>query len=114
MVDSYITLISETDTGEKDAFLQPIKTEKRTSVLAADVPVSRTEYYKAGELGIKPEFEFVINPVEYHGETVAEVTDDAGNLIRVRIYRTYKRNADELEIYCSQSAGLNERGETNE
>lgn len=114
MVDDYITLIRKVETGETDAFLQPIKSETSTAVLAAAVPVSQSEFYRAGELGIKPEFEFVINPAEYNGETIAEVTDGTGSTIRVRIYRTYLRSADELEIYCSHAAGLNERSDSNE
>lgn len=106
MVDTTIYLIGLTSTGETDEYLQPVKTETRAAVLAAAVPVSRSEYYGAGQLGIKPDYEFIINPAEYHGETIAEVTTETGETERVRIYRTYLADADQLEIYCQAAAGL--------
>lgn len=116
MVDTTIYLIGQVETGETDEYLQPVKTETRAAVLAAAVPVSRSEYYGAGQLGFWPDYEFIVNPAEYHGEQIAEVTNERGDIERVRIYRTYLSSADELEIYCSASAGLvdqenDERGE---
>lgn len=108
MVDVVIYLIGETP-GALDQFLQPTVTETRRDVLATSVPVSRSEYYRAGEKGIRPEFEFEINPAEYHGETIVEYTDETGKTTRLRIYRTYEAGPDTLELYCSRAAGINER-----
>lgn len=105
-VDTEIKLISTTGTGETDAFLQPITSETATPVLASAVPVPRSEFYGAGQLGFRPDYEFTINPAEYHGETIAEVTTETGTTERVRIYRTFLNSADELELYCSTGAGL--------
>lgn len=110
MVDVLIVLIKQI-AGELDEFNQPTVTETRTDVFAASVPVSRSEYYRAGEKGIRPEFEFEINPAEYHGETIVEYTDETGKTSRLRIYRTYEAGPDKLELYCSAAAGLNERAQ---
>lgn len=107
MIDIVLKLIGQTETGT-DQFLQPITTKTETEVIAASVPVSRSEFYQAGQLGINPEFEFIINPAEYSGEKEAELTEN-GTTRRLRIYRTYERNADEMELYCTDAAGLNPR-----
>ena len=104
MFDCTLYLVAETPSGTVDAFLPPVTTETRTEVLAISVPVTRSEFYKAGELGIQPEFEFIIHPAEYSGEREIEYN---GN--RLRIYRTYERNPDELEIYCNYAEGQNQR-----
>lgn len=108
MTDVSLYLIGTTS-GQMDEFLQPIETETRTAIIGIAVPVSRAEFYAAGELGIRPDFEFVIHPAEYSGQTVVEVVDlETGKTERCRVYRTYRRTPDELELYCSRSAGLNE------
>ena len=110
-MDTEIVLITKTPGSTLDSFLQPITTETRMPVLATDVPISRSEYYQAGENGIRPEFMFVINPIEYSGEEEVEVTFKNGLTRRFGIYRTYERNPDELEVYCKQATGLNEKPE---
>lgn len=112
MTDDFIYLIGKSETGATDRFLQPITETTRTGVLAASVPVSRSEFYNAGQNGIRPDYEFIISPAEYHGETEVEITDERGETVHLHVYRTYERSADELEIYCEQSAGLNRRAET--
>lgn len=110
-VDMTIVLISYDQTSvELDAFLQPIEqTEIRAEVLATSVPVSRSEFYAAGERGFRPDFEFEINPAEYSGQEIAEVTDpESGKTERCRIYRTYRSDPDTLELYMSRAAGLDE------
>lgn len=110
-VDTTIVLISYDQNVELDDFLQPVNgTETRTEVFATSVPVSRSEYYSAGELGFRPNFEIEMNPAEYSGQTIAEVFDlETGKTERCRIYRTYRSGPDTLELYCSSSSGLDER-----
>lgn len=107
MTDVIIYLLSKTPSGETDEFAQPINTESRSEVMATSEPVTRSEFYSAGEKGIRPEYEFTINPAEYHGEEELEFTNEFGITANYGIYRTYLRNDDELEVYCSRSSGLN-------
>lgn len=103
MTDEVITLISRTMTG-KNSRMQPIYEETRLETLCTDEPVSRSEFYAASQIGINPEALVVVSPVEYHGEKVAEYHGR-----RMSIYRTYKRNDNELELYLQQALGLNGR-----
>ena len=106
MIDYEIKLIKKTASGTTDDFAQPIETKTETAVIAIAVPVSRSEYYSAGQLGIMPDFEFVINPAEYSGEDEIEITHN-GEKVHLRVYRVYRRSADEIELYCSRASGLN-------
>ena len=112
-VETTIILISFDQTSELDDFLQPVDgNENRTEVCATSVPVSRAEFYAAGEKGFRPDFLFEVNPVEYSGQPIAEVCDlETGINQRCRIYRTYRPDPDTLELYCSRAAGLDEAEE---
>lgn len=100
--DTYIYLIGRSTNGTDD-FAQPIVTETKTGVLAASVPVSRSEYFNAGQIGIRPDYEFDINPAEYSGEKIVELEDGT----RLDVYRIYEATPDKLEIYCNYASGLN-------
>ena len=112
-VDTTITLISHGAPSGYDDFLQPIPGEEiRAEVFATFVPVSRSEFYSAGELGFRPDFIFEVNPAEYSGQVDAEVYDlETGITTKCRIYRTYRAEPDKLELYMSRAAGLNETPE---
>lgn len=103
MTDTVITLIGRT-VSDYDDFGQPIYTSSRTEIPATSVPVTRAAYYTAAQAGIELSYEFIINPVEYSGESLVEFDGK-----RLKVDRTYKRNEDELEVYCSNSSGLNEK-----
>lgn len=101
MTDGTIILVSKVLTG-KDSRMKPIYEETTSEVFAIFEDVSRSEYFSASQLGMEPEELVVINPVEYNGEKSAIV-----NGRRLSIYRTYKRSADEMELYLHQGLGLN-------
>jgi SPP1 family predicted phage head-tail adaptor len=105
MIDCEIVLISKEVTGQ-DALAQDITRDVRVSVLATEIPVSRSEFFAAGQLGIKPEYEFIIHPADYSGQTEIEITRDQ-KTVRLKVYRTYESSPDELELYCEQAVGLN-------
>ena len=107
--DTEITLISYRTIGS-DALAQPITEPVRDSVLATESPVSRSEFFSAGQMGIKPEFLFIVHPAEYSGQDEAEVTRN-GKVLRLKIYRTFETGPDELELYCELAVGLNRGGQ---
>lgn len=107
MADCSLTLIRYESDGT-DELAQPIRREVRKEVIAIESPISRTEFYSAGQIGIRPDFLFTINPCEYFGEEVAEFVDQYGKTNRLSIYRTYERTPDELELYCQFATGLTE------
>lgn len=96
-----IKLITRTKTG-KDAYNQYIYTETSRTVYAQTAPITRSEYMTAGQLGIAPEHYFIISAFDYSGETLLEYKGQ-----KFRIYRTYNRNENETEIYCTYAAGAN-------
>lgn len=105
MTDTEIILIGRKVTGE-DKFGQPIYENTRTGVLAISVPVTRSEYYSAAQIGIEDEREFIINPAEYDGQILVEIYGGK----KLKVVRTFKRSEDELEVYCSGAPGYNEGG----
>ena len=113
MTDTEIKLIRYAETG-KDEMAQPIRSRIETPVLAQDVPVSRMDFYSGGQAGIRPEFEFVINPAEYNGEEEVEIVNPDHTVTCLQIVRTYERSADELEIYCQKESGLNPKPSVTE
>lgn len=100
-----ITLVKRARTGT-DRLNQPIYTTSTRKVLARRIPVSQSEFYSAGQIGISADFEFIISQFDYDGETM--LTYNGQNL---RIYRKYERNDNEIELYCEYAAGLNGKEE---
>lgn len=101
MTDEICVLIGKKAVG-KNSRMQVIYEESRTEVLCASVPISRSEFYAAGQIGINPDYELIVNPVEYSGQKVVEFKGK-----KLNVYRTYERNENELELYCSYATGLN-------
>lgn len=104
-VETLISLIAYTSNGS-DELAQPITTRVETPVLATRVSISRSEFFSAGQKGIQPEVEFIVNPIEYEGQE--EVMDGD---TKYSVYRTYQPSADELELYCQLAPGLNKTEE---
>lgn len=105
MTDVEIVLVGQIVTGQDDQ-AQDITEDTRVPVLATEIPVSRSEFFAAGQIGIHPEYEFIINPAEYSGEKLAEYTDEKGKTHKLEIYRIYESGPDRLELYCSEAVGL--------
>lgn len=101
MTDDVCKLISRKEVG-KNSHMKPVYEEIGTDVLCTSVPVSRSEFFSAGQIGINPEVELIINPIEYCGQKIVEFHGK-----RMNIYRTYKSSEDELELYCQLAIGLN-------
>lgn len=100
MNDGAITLIKKTPTNQRTPSGSVIYEETSREVFARSVDVARQEAFYAMQLGFRVEYELIINPLEYQGETIAEVNGQ-----RFEIYRTYKSSSNELELYCRQSFG---------
>ena len=104
MTDDSVKLIARTMTG-KDSRMNPIYTETVSETYAVSEPVSRSEFFAVGQIGIDPQYLLIINPAEYSGEKIAEYKGK-----KMSIYRTYERNENELEIYLQKAEGLNKGG----
>ena len=99
-IDDVLTLVKETPAATLDAYGQETFTETTRTIYCKVTSASRTEYFEARQTGLEPEFVFKTNPANYDGERIAEY-----NGIRYAIYRTYRRDADVIELYASKKVG---------
>ena len=100
-IDAEIRLISRKATGRRPNGAPTYEVKDRLIPCKVE-SVSQSEYFEAGQAGIEAEFVFIVNPIEYQKETRLEY--EGANL---RIYRTYRRAMDELELHAAREKGLN-------
>lgn len=96
-----ITLVSITYTQDSDGFR--IETESESTIWAQVDSVTGQEFTNAGLLNIQPSFRAVVWVAEYDGQKIVEMDGK-----RFGVYRTYKRNSEEIELYCQEEMGLNQ------
>ena len=102
MVDTEITLIRPANREQDENGVWRDTKEEARTILARMDDITRAEFYAAGQYGMRPDFRFIVNPVEYRGETVC-----AWNGRRYAIYRTYHvPGTDDLELYVQREAGV--------
>lgn len=93
-----VTLISQTVTY--DDIGVPVIQEGQTKVIGNFASVSAQEFFRGGELGIKPEFIVKVWANEYNGETHLEYDGK-----RYIIYRMYLEDSGRCELYCQKDVG---------
>lgn len=102
MVDTEITLIKPAGRVQDETGVWRTTEPEERTILARVDDVSRAEFFAAGQSGMRAEFRFLVNPVEYAGEDVCAY---AGR--RYAIYRTYHvPGSDELELYVQREVGV--------
>lgn len=77
-----------------------VPSESAAEVFADVRSISSSEFFNAGNAGMKPAYKFVINYDEYSGETLVEYEGK-----RYVIYRTYRPSEDRLELYVEGRLG---------
>lgn len=102
MYDSVITLLKanldqDTDTGIFELESPTAYTE--TKAYAHVDSISRSEWFNAGNAGIKPDYRFRMPRSSYDGQTAL----DYGG-VRYSIYRTYTAK-NEIELYAQKATG---------
>lgn len=102
MVDTEITLIKPEGRYKDTEGVWRDRGETRRTILARMDDVTRAEFFAAGQNGMRAEFRFIVNPIEYEGEQLSE-----WNGMRYAIYRTYHvPGTDDLELYAQREAGV--------
>lgn len=99
MRDVIAYLIGKTIT--KNGLKQEVETETRTEILARKESVSQSEFYRAGEAGLNPEFRLTTAIIDYNGEKEVELDGK-----KYGIYRTYEVDKDYVELYCERKGGV--------
>lgn len=82
------------------------KTETSRQVFCNVRSVTQSEFYQAAQMGLKPEYRFVMFRYDYNGENIIEY-----NGVRYSVYRTYFAENDLLELTVQKAAGIN--GQSN-
>ena len=96
MIDTAARLIGVSYAGELGV-AQRIETE--TPILCQIGSVNRTEFFQAYNSGFRPEWRVTTQPVNYSGQTIIELDAPEGP-VRCDIYRTYRKSAEVIELWC--------------
>lgn len=99
IADSTINLISKV--YSIDSIGSREETETIKSVFAQVNSINQNEWFRAGNLGLKPSYKITMYSFEYSGEEEVEY-----NNVRYGVYRTYQINQDLIELYLEQKAGV--------
>lgn len=62
---------------------------------------SQSEFFKAGEAGLKPTYKFTMFRYDYSGEKEVEYLNE-----RYSVYRTYAGDSDDIELYVTEKVGV--------
>ncbi len=85
-----------------DGIGQYIPDKNKRKIFVSEGPITRSEWFNAGQKGMNPEIRLTTAAVNYSGETVIEYKD-----VQYGIYRTYhKEDSDEIELYLHRKGGV--------
>lgn len=76
------------------------QTETRQVRFCRVQSVSGTEFFEAGQAGIRPQYRFTLPRAEYSGEQTVEYQGR-----RYTVYRTYEPSARMIELYVEARVG---------
>ena len=93
-----ISLISKSYTI--DSIGVSVATETKKPVYAIKSNINQSEFYEAGQQGLKPYGAYAVRITEYNGEDEIEVGTK-----RLTIYRTYTRTDGRVELYATDRKG---------
>lgn len=89
-----------THTYKPDALNQQIPAEQKREVFCTIKSLQQSEWFAAGNAGLKAKFRIDVFSDDYAGETQVEVDG-----VRYEIYRTYQASNDWIELYLEKKAG---------
>lgn len=98
-MDDVLVLISQEQ--QQDGCGVQHSVEVRRQIFCKACSVKRSEFYAAGQSGLAPEFMFTIFLPDYGKETELEFHGE-----RYAVYRTFRKSADELEVYVQRKGGV--------
>ena len=95
-----IKLVKETPYRNEYGVLIPETSERE--VFCNVKAINQNEFFKAGEIGLKPQFKFIIaNAEDYEGEKLVIYQDK-----QYSIYRTYIKTTEAIELYVEEKVGV--------
>lgn len=106
--DDEVTLLGVEDFKEDDLG-QQIPEQTETRVYCIRRPVSRQEFYLAGQNDIPVSEVLIVHPYEYNGENAVLFRGK-----KLRIVKTYEISMEELELTCTERLGDKDGGALEE
>lgn len=97
--DHVVTLISTA--YRTDSLFQRIPVEQRREVPCQVGGIRQSEWFSAGQKGLRPQMMLTVFDDDYLGETIAEVDG-----VRYGVYRTYPAKHDKTELYLEKKGGV--------
>ena len=94
--DKPLYLITETDGQDDVGNYKPIKTKRK--VYANPFTVGRAEFSAAAQKGLKPEYSFQVNTIDYAGEEKAEYLGQEYDIYRMQ------QSGDKTTVYLTKRA----------
>lgn len=99
MIDGTLTLIRRTYI--KDEYgVDKVQIEKNHDIFCKIGFPTRVEFFEASRSGLRPSYQFNVNPLDYKGETEIEYEGKV-----YTVYRTYQPDADTIELYTEERIG---------
>ena len=95
-----IVLIKAGATYTTDEIGNQIKGDDETVCLCGTASIGGSEFYRAGQSGIKPSVTATMNKAEYTGQHRVKLDGEAYTVIR-----TYETGLDEIELTLEPKAG---------
>ena len=95
-----LVLIQKTVTY--DEIGQQVITETPNSIYCNVKSVGANEFYSGNQVGIRPQFVVTCFLYDYNNETECELDG-----IRYKIYRTFVKQNEEIELYLAEANGIN-------
>lgn len=99
-MDHVIKLVATTTVKDEYGVDRTVKTAR--GVFCKVRSASRAEFFDGGRNGLNPEYSFVMFAADYQGETIVEYEGKTYS-----VYRTYRTDADYIEIYVERKGGTN-------
>ena len=100
-MDDVAFLISAISNGRDEIGQELPSTAVRTEIYCKQKSIKQSEFYQASQAGLKPEFVIETSMFDYSGEEIIEVDG-----VLYKIYRTFERDDEIIELYCIQKAGV--------
>lgn len=100
-MDDVAFLISAISNGRDEIGQELPPVTARREIYCTRKSIKQSEFYQASQIGVKPEFVIETSMFDYSGEEIIE----ADNVL-YKIYRTFERDDEIIELYCIQKAGV--------
>lgn len=93
-----VYLVSSTYEADAYGILQRTDTERM--VFCNVSSVTQREFFEGGRNGLNPEFRFTMFFYDYADEELVKYND-----VMYKVYRTYRTDNDEIELYVQRKFG---------